>query len=236
MHDRYQHIYRHHPELYDRLVAREDQQGNLLAARNAIRRLDGLDVVEFGAGTGRLTRLLAVMVRQVHAFDIALPMLAVAKANMTASGGTNWALGGGDNERMPLAAACADVVIEGWSFAHVMEWQAREWRAAADAMLAEMARIVKPGGTMILIETLGTGQRQPQPPSPELARLYAYWQAQHGFHHRWIRSDYQFATPQEADELLRAFFGDELADSLLAEGRLRVPECTGIWWKPAPRA
>ena len=140
----------------------------------------------------------------------------------------------GDNGRMPVASNCADLVIEGWSFAHVTAWHEKSWRLRTDAMLAEMARIAKPGGTAILIETLGTGARRPQPPTNELAELYAHWQERHGFAWRWIRTDYQFASPDEADELTRFFFGDELADERLAGGSVILPECTGIWWKRLP--
>ena len=231
MSDHFQNIYRYQAEDYDRLVAREDQQGNLFAALNAIRPLAGLRVVEFGAGTGRLTRLLSVLVERVAAFDIAPAMLAQAQTGLEATGMTNWDLALGDNGRMPVASRCADVVIEGWSFAHVMAWQPQAWRARVDAMLAEMARMLKPGGTAILIETMGTGRRQPQAPNPDLARLYAYWQEECGFAYRWIRTDYQFASPAEAEELISFFFGPELAADCLGSGDIILPECTGIWWK-----
>ena len=68
-------IYRHQAEQFDRLVDREDMHGNLFAALNDIRPLHGLKVVEFGAGTGRLTRLLSVLVDKVYAFDIETPMI-----------------------------------------------------------------------------------------------------------------------------------------------------------------
>ena len=147
---------------------------------------------------------------------------------------TNWHLSLGDNERMPVASASADLVIEGWSFAHAREWHPLCWRERADAMLAEMERILKPGGSAILIETMGTGQRQPQAP-PNLKELYDYWREEHGFCYRWIRTDFQFASPDEADELMRFFFGDELADTCLDDQTVIVPECSGIWWKHLAR-
>jgi len=215
-------------------VAREDRQGNLFAALNAIRPLNGLRVVEFGAGTGRITRLLSVQVEQVAAFDMAPSMLRRAQKALRHSGMGNWSLALGDNGRMPVAADCADLVIEGWSFGHVMDGQRDDWQARVDAMLAEMGRILKPAGTAILIETIGSGRRRPPAPSAELAQLYAYWQERCGFAYRWIRTDYQFASLAEADELLRFFFGAELAEATVASGNLIVPECTGIWWKHFP--
>ena len=231
MSDRFRDIYRHQAGQYDRLVAREDAHGKLFGTLNEIRPLHGLQVVEFGAGTGRLTRVLSVAVDQVYAFDIEAAMLTRAATAMRATGMTNWRLAVGDNGIMPVASNCADMVIEGWSFAHVREWHPQEWRERTDEMLAEMTRILKPGGTAVLIETMGTGTRRPQAPTAELAQLYAYWQAERGFSYRWIRTDYHFASPEEADELMRFFFGDELANKCLAGKKVIVPECTGIWWK-----
>ena len=231
--DFFRDIYRNRAEQFDRLVAREDAHGNLFGALTEISPLGGANVIEFGAGTGRLTRLLSVTVERIFAFDIEPAMLKQADSTMRASGMTNWHLALGDNAQMPVASACADLVIEGWSFAHVIGWYPEDWLARTDAMLAEMARILKPGGTAVLIETLGTGCRRPQP-SEKLAQLYRYWRERHGFESRWIRTDYQFATPDEADELTRFFFGDALADDCLAEGDVMLPECTGIWWKRFP--
>ena len=229
--DFFQDIYHNQAEQFDRLVAREDMHGHLFAALNEIRSLHGLNVVEFGAGTGRVTRQLSVIVDSIFAFDIEPSMLRRADKGMRETGTANWRLSLGDNSRMPVASDCADLVIEGWSFAHVIGWHPYDWRARTDAMLAEMERILKPGGSAILIETMGTGCRQPHAPSARLAQLYDYWQRECGFSYRWIRTDFQFASPQEADELMRFFFGDEMADACLDRDTLIVPECTGVWWK-----
>lgn len=231
MRDHFKHIYRHQADLYERLVAREDQHGNLFEALIDIVPLDGLDVVEFGAGTGRLTRILSLMANQVSAFDIEPAMLAEASLMLPTTGMSNWSLAIGDNAGMPVASSCADLVIEGWSFAHVTEWYPQGWREHADAMLAEMRRILKPGGIALLIETLGAGRRRPQAPTPELAALYHYWESNCGFNMRWIRTDYQFASRSEADELTRFFFGDAAADKWLSLASVILPECTGIWWR-----
>ncbi len=229
--DFFQHIYRCQAERFDRLVAREDMRGNLFAAVNEIRPLHGLRAVEFGAGTGRLTKQLSVIVDSIIAFDLEPSMIRRAGRIMRESGMANWRLALGDNRRMPVASNCADLVIEGWSFAHVIGWHPRDWLAQTDAMLAEMERILKPGGSAILIETMGTGRRQPKAPSPKLAQLYDYWRHAWGYSYRWIRTDFQFASPQEAEELMRFFFGEELAEACLDGDTVLVPECTGIWWK-----
>lgn len=231
MSDHFKNIYANSAELYERLIAREDQRGNLFQTLMDIHPFDGKTVVEFGAGTGRLTRIMSVLVNYIHAFDLAPAMLQEAYRVLSESGMENWSFTQADNCRMPLASNSADIVVEGWSFAHVMGWYPDSWQAETDKMLSEMQRIVKPGGTMILIETMGTGNRKPEAPNEDLATLYQYWEEQHGFDYQWIRTDYQFASVAEADELIRFFFGDEMADTLVADKNIIVPECTGVWWK-----
>lgn len=230
----YQHIYTHQADQYDRLVAREDYQGQILAALQRLRPLTGLDVVELGAGTGRLTRLLAPLARSIQAFDASATMLQVAAQTLEGTGRGNWKVGVADNRRLPVADGVADLSIAGWSFGHSVSWHPDMWQREIGQMLAEMRRVLRPGGTMVILETLGTGRDTPQPPHAGLAAYYRWLEGEQGFSHEWIRTDYEFATLDEADELTRFFFGDELADRVRRERLVRLPECTGIWWQHTP--
>lgn len=231
MSDHYQQIYQHDAERYERLVAREDQRGNLFATLMEIAPFDGAQVVEFGAGTARVTRQLSVLARSIIAFDKASAMLREGYRILDESGMENWLLVQADNHNAPIQSGIADLAIEGWSFAHVTRWYGDEWQIHLDQMLAEMARLLKPNGTIVMIETMGTGRREPQPPHDGLAKMYRYLEEQRGFNYRWIRTDYQFESVAEADELVRFFFGDAMADEQVAGKNIIVPECTGIWWK-----
>ena len=222
-------IYTHHADLYERLVAREDYEGRLLPAIAAICPLHGREVVEFGAGTGRVTALLAPHVHAICAFDASHHMLSVAAQRLR--GMVNVWLAVADNRALPLPPAAADVAVEGWSFGHATDWHPDRWQAHIEEALAEMRRVLRPGGMMILIETLGTGCESPQPPSERLAALYAWLEGALGFSHTWVRTDYRFASPQEAEELVRFFFGDDLADRVARQRLTLLPECTGIWWR-----
>lgn len=231
MTDHFQNIYTHHADRYEALVAREDYQGSILSALQTIRPLAGLDVVEFGAGTGRLTCLLAPLVKSIHAYDGSAHMLEIAAAKLQAMNLTNWQTAVADNRSLPVEDSSADLAIEGWSFGHCVGWYPDRWREEVGAALAEMRRVLRHGGTMVMMETLGTGRETPQPPNEGLAELYAWLENEHGFSATSIRTDYRFESLDEAEQLARFFFGDELAEQVVQNNWVILPECTGVWWK-----
>ncbi len=220
----YQSIYQRQAAQYELMVSREDYQGNLLPALNALRPLNGLDIVELGAGTGRLTALIAPQAGSLQALDVSEHMLDVLRAKLP--GVKTLAA---DNRAIPLENACADVVIAGWSIAHSVGWYPDTWREETGRVLAEIFRLLRPGGTAVILETLGTGNETPAPPNEALAAFYRMLEDDYGFTRTALRTDYQFTSPAEGQALLRFFFGDELADRIVAEELTILPECTGIW-------
>jgi ubiquinone/menaquinone biosynthesis C-methylase UbiE len=225
-------IYGTQAAMYDRLVSREDYQGNLLRALRRIRPPDGVDVIELGAGTGRITRLLAPLAKRIVAGDASPHMLGVAAERLKQDGLDNWRLAVADNRALPFACGVADIAVAGWSLGHAQDWYPDSWRGVVDTVVSEMLRVLKPCGTAIIIETLGTGREMPQPPHEGLTAYYAWLEGEHDFASAWIRTDYQFESVEEAETLFRFFFGD-LADIVVEQQLTIVPECTGIWWRTA---
>lgn len=85
-------IYQQQADQYDLLVTREDYQHNIFPALNQLIPLDQRVVVELGAGTGRLTCMLAPVVQYIYAFDGSQHMLDVAAAKLQHSQYSNWQL------------------------------------------------------------------------------------------------------------------------------------------------
>ncbi len=226
-------IYNKHADQYELLVLREDYQGNILQALNRIRPLDGLDVVELGAGTGRLTCMLAPVVESIQAFDASQHMLDVAAAKLEKSGLRNYRIQVADHRALPAAGQCADLVISGWSVCYTVVDYEETWRDELGKALAEMKRVLRPGGTIIILETLGTGHKTPHPPD-NMAAYYAFLENEQGFSHTWIRTDFQFESLAEAETLLGFFFGESfietITEKLVSQDPVILPECTGIWY------
>jgi ubiquinone/menaquinone biosynthesis C-methylase UbiE len=222
----YHAIYRDGAEDYDRLVSAEDCDGRLLPAIGRVATLG--DVLEVGCGTGRITRQLVAAGARVVAFDRAPAMLAVARRRAPEA-----RLGLADAARLPVPAGWADAAIAGWVFGHFRSWHPDTWRDEVGRALDEMRRALRPGGTLVVVETLGTGFETPRPPTPAHAEYLAWLEGEHGFVREAVRTDYLFGSVDDAARVTGAFFGPDFAAKVRAAGWSRVPECTGVWSRPA---
>jgi ubiquinone/menaquinone biosynthesis C-methylase UbiE len=227
-------IYSHRAIEYDQLVSAEDHEGNILPRLQQVRPVVGLRIIELGAGTGRLTNLLAPLAGHIAYFDISPHMLSLAKSKLARQGHQNCTGAVADNRAIPIAGGSADLVVAGWSLGHLTGWHPDRWQRVLAIVLSEMKRVVRPGGAAIILETLGTGWSTPRPPNQALADYYRLLEQEYEFDSDWIRTDYKFASMDEAFRLISFFFGSELGLRTIELGDKIVPECTGIWWLSIP--
>ena len=229
-------VYDTQAEQYEYLVAHEDYEGNILKTLGKIRPLiPTMTVVELGAGTGRITRLLAPYVVRITACDISPHMLSIAQKKLSETAWHNWKLTACDNRAVSLKGELADLVIAGWSVGHSVGWYPDSWREEIGKALAEMRRLLRPNGTIILLETQGTNHETPHPPTPQLAEFFDWLVQTQGFEFTWIRTDYRYPTVADAVASVRFFFGEEMAADVQRKDSPIVPECTGIWWWQLPK-
>ena len=222
-------IYKTEGDKYEALIAREDHQGNILKSLREIATLENRLVLDLGAGTGRLACMLAPYVGRVRAFDVSEEMLRVCREKFLASGLTNWQVDLADHRKLPIADQSADMAVSGWSVSYLAVWHPDTWREELDAWLAEMKRVLRPGSPIVLFESLGTGNESPIK-IDHLKDFYP-WLDEAGFQNKWIRTDYKFKSLEEAEELTRFFFGDDLGNRVQQHKWVIVPECTGLWWR-----
>ncbi len=221
-------VYALHASQYERLIQREDFQSNIIDAIQKIIPLNNLEIVDLGAGTGRLTRLLAPLSNSILAMDLSSQMLHVAWDSLQKTNAKNWLTATADNANLPIKTSSFDLVISGWSLCYLAVWGGDNWKSALYNGLAEIKRILRKNGMIIILETMGTGFENPNPP-PHLANYFAFLKEM-GFSSTWIRTDYQFKSQAEAEELSLFFFGEELTQKVRENQWVILPECTGVWW------
>ena len=139
-------------DMFDAIAPRYDLVNRVMTfrldvrwRRRAVAALDlppGSLVLDLAAGTGDLCRDLQAAGHRAVGFDLSLGMLAAAR--------TTAPLAQSDALRLPLPAARADGATCGFALRNFVE---------LPAFLAELARVVRPGGRIALLEVA-------EPPNP----------------------------------------------------------------------
>jgi ubiquinone/menaquinone biosynthesis C-methylase UbiE len=226
-------IYRSSADQYDRMVTAEDTDRAVISSLASLLDLSGARVVEVGVGTGRITRQLVAARAKVVGVEPVAAMLAIARRHVAELGADASGLVEGSLASLPFASAGADLAVAGWVFGHQRSFEPDRWRDTVAAGVAEMLRVVRPGAPVVLFETLGTAVEAPTV-RPELAELQAHLEQPLGFTRRVVRTDYAFATADEAADTLAFFFGDAVASEIRRRDWARVPEWTGVWTRVRP--
>lgn len=222
-------VYKSKAEKYELLISKEDYLNVIPQTLTNICTFEEANIIDLGAGTGRLTCLFAPLAQSMTAFDVSEHMLEVTAKKLRNAGLSNWKTIVADHRSLPVDDHCIDIAMAGWSICYIASSNIPDWQNNIREVVLEMKRVVRPGGYIIILETLGTGNETLQPPD-FLQGYYEMLQSDFNFSHTSIRTDYKFTSVEEAEELTRFFFGDELADRVVRQRLTILPECTGIWW------
>ncbi len=140
------------------------------ASRRALGALRGETILDLGSGPGFLACELAEEVGatgRIIAVDISPEMNALARSRAAASGlDDQIKIVDGDATLLPLADATVDAAIA---------TQVIEYLADPDAALQELARVVRPGGRLVLIDTDWDSLVWASTNHPRFARIKAAW-------------------------------------------------------------
>ena len=225
----YDALFANQAEKYDRFVAAEDFEGNLLRTLKQLGHLNREQVVaDLGSGTGRLAFLVAPIVRHVYGIEPVAGMRLVAESKKRSLNAKNVDFLSGEHKDIPLPDNSVDLIIEGWSFLTAYYSAHSEWHEEFEVIAQELRRILRHHGTVLLIETMGSLHIWEKVPA-ETDVLYDYFEKELGLKRTIIRTDYKFCTKEDAVDLGTFFFGDEVGAEIQQIGEPIVPEATAIW-------
>jgi ubiquinone/menaquinone biosynthesis C-methylase UbiE len=162
-------------------------------------------LVDIGTGTGRMIELLGREAEAAIGIDRSPEMLRLAREKLSSAGLENVELRQGDMFALPLLSASADVVI-----IH----QVLHYAQHPEAVLAEAARLLVPGGRLLVVD-FGPHEKE------ELRSRHAH--ARLGFTDAQIAGWFAAAGLESAPPV--ALAGGELTVNLWL-GRLTVPAGT----------
>lgn len=133
-----------HAELWDSLRSLHVAESEV---EDAVRQILGSSslgtLVDIGTGTGRIIELLAGSADHAIGIDRSPEMLRVARGKLTASLAERWELRQGDITALPLEDGAGDTVV-----LH----QVLHYLPAPETAIAEVSRLVKPGGRLLVVD------------------------------------------------------------------------------------
>ncbi len=218
-------IYSNYANLYDELVNHEDYKNNLANFLN--QNIDWKDksVYEFGVGTGRVTKYYIEKVNKAILCDNSQHMLDKAKINLKSNNHKIRYLCL-DHKNIDTIQEKLDIVIEGWSFGHLIVNERNNKDYWINKLISESVRIATE--KVIIIETLGTNVKKPNPPGEILSYFYEKLEA-NGFKKYIIETDYKFNDYIEAANILGSFFGENMKNQIINDQSEIIKEYTGVW-------
>ncbi|MCW5748486.1 MAG: ArsR family transcriptional regulator [Alphaproteobacteria bacterium] len=135
--------FRQNAARWDQLRALHVADAEIEAALLAQLPEDAESLLDIGTGTGRILQVLAPHVEHAVGIDQSREMLAVARANLARSHHGNVEIRQADMYALPLPSMSVDVVT-----IH----QVLHYAEDPAAVLREAARVLKPGGTVLVVD------------------------------------------------------------------------------------
>jgi SAM-dependent methyltransferase len=209
-----------HPGTYEIENQAVDAAGHVLAAMRALAPWDGRTLVDLGCGTGFWLSRCADEASEVIGIEPD-PALRAAATTLAARLPRTTVLAG-SAERLPLPACSADVVHA--RFAYFLA-------PGGDAGLAEVMRVLRPGGSLVVVdndhrwgqfaELLAAGSATR--PDRTAAAIDAWWR-ERGAIRLQVRSELRFRSRADLAAVLHIELPARIARSWLA----RNPAATGL--------
>ncbi|MBP7653763.1 methyltransferase domain-containing protein [Candidatus Dependentiae bacterium] len=232
-----QKIYIQNSADYEKLVEKEDYLNNIEKIISEITDYSNKKIIDSGCGTGRLSFILSRKASKIQGFDVIENMIETAEKKASRLNIKNCSFKIADHRNLPVESKSIDLVVSGWSICHLVKWNWKNWKNELLKAIEEFKRTLKKNGAIIILETLGTGQKHPEPPDKKLQTYYDFLEKKLNFKKNIIKTDYRFNNIEEYRDTMILFFGKDTIKKIETEKTLFfdnkknviIPEWTGVW-------
>ena len=209
------------PDLYDVLQESTDPEGRIVEALARVNPWWNKEVLEIGCGRGDFSALMATQAARVVGTDADPRMVALAEERHSPGYRLQYRLG--DAEHLPFATDSFDAVYALWAYF---------FGSGCEAGLAEVERVLRPGGILAIVQNWGNDELSSLWNDEEFRCLdWADWFADHGFHHRVVNTSWSFPTIDSAVHLVGYLWGAEASRRLILREGLRWGFNAAIFYK-----
>jgi SAM-dependent methyltransferase len=213
----------HHPDVYELENRAVDPAGAITGLMQELGGWSGRDVLDVGCGTGFHLPLFAATARSVTGVEPHADLAAIARRRVRRL--RNVTVRQGSATALPLEDGSVDVVHARWAYF---------FGPGCEPGLAELERLVRPGGRAFVIDndptrsTFGGWFRRGYPGVDPVA-VASFWAAQ-GWERHPVVSAWSFAARADLEAVVRIEFAAEVAEEILAghEGTT-VDYAVNVW-------
>lgn len=219
------------PEVYELENLGVDRAGVIEAAMRSIRDWAGQDVLDVGCGTGFHLPRFAETARSVVGVEPHPPLVVLARDRVATLPNVRVVQAGAEATTLPDHSV--DVVHARWAYF---------FGPGSEPGLAELARVIRPGGTAFVLDndatrsTFGGWFRRslPRYDPDAVQRFWVRW----GWTRMPLDVEWTFDSPDDFARVLRIEFAGPLADEILTADpeRTGVDYAVNLWWRRWPAA
>jgi SAM-dependent methyltransferase len=215
------------PDVYEIENRGVDPDGLIEAAMAGIHDWSGQQVLDVGCGSGFHLPRFARTASTVVGVEPYEPLASLARRRVSDLSLMNVKVLDGAAQELPVADRTIDVAQARWAYF---------FGPGCEPGLAEMARVLRPGGTAFVIDndasrsTFGAWFLRAMPAYDPVA-VERFWGRQ-GWLRERIDMRWSFATRIDFESVVRIEFTETLADGILAEhDGTGVDYAVNLWWR-----
>ena len=216
-----------HPDVYEIENRGVDPEGLIEATMAGIHDWSGQRVLDLGCGSGFHLPRFALNASTVVGVEPREPLAALARRRIAALSLTNASVLEGAAQNLPLADDSVEMVHARWAYF---------FGPGCEPGLAEVGRVLRPGGTAFVIDndasrsTFGTWFRRAMPAYDPVA-IERFW-ARQGWSRESLDIRWSFGSRADFESVVQIEFAEALAVQILAEHEgSDVDYAVNLFWR-----